>query len=375
MNRGILIVIFLAIIVAGSPYAARMVNGQGFDLKALFSSIAGSRAPQPVHVLRVTHGSLEEHLSANGRVVANKKVVIRPVISGRLQSVHVEVGDNVSVGQILAQLDRRESESRVRNSEIEIKNAQREIRRLKARLEELRTLFELGGESRRALEDIEIEIQDAKTRLHKSTEALFQERLRLESTVITTPIKGIVTTSTMNLGQWVSQGDSLMEIADFDSLEIEAQVDASDIDLLQPSQAATIRGQFEDARRWRGKVDRISPAIDPANQANTVSVFITPLDAENIGLRIGEEVTVKITTSVKQNVTKVPYAALYSRDGKEWVDTVTDGRIQHIQVTTGGEDNQYIEIVKGLPDSVATLVVDARRLADGTPVVVVDQPQ
>ncbi|HXV80950.1 MAG TPA: biotin/lipoyl-binding protein, partial [Candidatus Binatia bacterium] len=122
------------------------------------------KAPLAVAVGEVRRGSVEEKISAVGSLMARRSVDVAPKISGRVDRVLVEVGDQVKDGQLIAEVDARaleeelrEAEAALKVAEATLKGEQAELVDLTRKLERANRLFEKRFVSRQELDTLDAE--------------------------------------------------------------------------------------------------------------------------------------------------------------------------------------------------------------------------
>ena len=182
------------------------------------------------------------------------------------------------------------------------------------------------------------------------------------------------TTSSQGLpvGAQVRAGAQLLSITDVGGLTVTAEVDETDVLLVQPGQSASV------------ELDAVPDASYPA----TVSaVDVTPTASAGGGVtyrvrlalaggttadgspapkpRPGMSAVVELEVRTSDAVLAVPSAAVVRDDGKDAVFVVEDGRAQRVEVTLGAQGEELVEVTRGLSGGEQVVVRDADRLTDG----------
>ncbi len=181
-------------------------------------------------------------------------------------------------------------------------------------------------------------------------------------------------TSTMGLpvGTQVSSGAMLLTVTDVGGLTVTAEVDETDVLLVQSGQSATV------------ELDAVPDATYPATVA---AVDVTPTASAGGGVtyrvrltlaggqtadgdpapkpKPGMSAIVDLQVRTSQQVLAVPSAAVVRDDGKDAVFVVEDGRVQRVEVTLGAQGEDVVEVTRGLDGGEQVVVRDADRLEDG----------
>ncbi|MCE2513432.1 MAG: efflux RND transporter periplasmic adaptor subunit [Acidobacteria bacterium] len=270
----------------------------------------------------------------------------------------------------------------------------------------------------------EVDVEAAAQRIRQEQATLDSARYDLTQVTITSPIDGIVTRRNIEEGETVvigtmnNAGTVLLTIADFSILEAEIEVDETDIPTVQLGQEALITIDALPDRQYTGRVTEIgnSPiqaAAGSAQQEATNFLVVVTLDDVVPGVRPGFTCTAEITTATRTDALSVPIqsttvrdvtidaagnivppepppgsgvlstpASAASSDGsgtreeREGVFIVRQGRVHFTPVVTGIAGERYFEALSGLDEG--DLVVTGpfevvRNLADGDAVDVAER--
>ena len=270
----------------------------------------------------------------------------------------------------------------------------------------------------------EVDVEAAAQRIRQEQATLDSARYDLTQVTITSPIDGIVTRRNIEEGETVvigtmnNAGTVLLTIADFSILEAEIEVDETDIPTVQLGQEALITIDALPDRQYTGRVTEIgnSPiqaAAGSAQQEATNFLVVVTLDDVVPGVRPGFTCTAEITTATRTDALSVPIQATTVRDvtidsagnivppeppagsgvlstpasaassdgsgtreEREGVFIVRQGRVHFTPVVTGIAGERYFEALSGLDEG--DLVVTGpfevvRNLADGDAVDVAER--
>jgi RND family efflux transporter MFP subunit len=165
------------------------------------------------------------------------------------------------------------------------------------------------------------------------------------------PISGVVTDITDTGDGMTPASTSLVQITDFNSLQIMAQINEDDIKNVKTGQPAVITGAGFNGS-YNGTIKQIYPTSNNiqgnSSSENTVNVIISINDS-NKNLRTGLETDVIIKTSVKQGVIVVPFESIMQDDnGTEYVFAFENGRAVIKNITTGDEYDNGVEVLTGI---------------------------
>lgn len=302
----------------------------------------------PVRVIRV---EAKEHVATEdvvGTVRSKLRASIEAKISGRIETMLAAPGLLVKQGDLLAQLDTREIQSRVDQTKAVLKNADADMKRLKS----------LVAQS--AVSQAEYDAAEARFRVAQATAA--ESETLLGYATIHAPFTGVITRKLADVGDLASPGRTLFDMEDPNALRLEADVPESLIDRIQPG--ARLKVIASSGEGTDGVVSEIAPAADPATRT-----FLVKLDLANQGLRAGQFARVAIPLERRMTL-RVPASAVVQRGQMELVFVAADGAARLRIVKTGKRFADELEIVSGLAADDRIIVEGAAQLRDGHPIEV-----
>jgi len=158
---------------------------------------------------------------------------------------------------------------------------------------------------------------------------------------------GYITTLNVQEGQYVSEGESIVELADLSTLWVEAQVYSSEMNQLQQSAKATVILPDIPVQQLEGTIEFVNPEINPESRINLIRIKIPN---QNHELKPGMAAYVALKAPQQKTLTLPADAVL--QDGKMamvWVQT-SQNKFTSKMVETGLESNGSIEIKSGLKE-------------------------
>ena len=310
-------------------------------------------------------GDIVQSISANGTLNPVVLVNVGTQVSGTVYRLHADFNDRVKEGDILAELDPalfraqlRQSEANVANAHVALKLAQRKMARNRA-------LVEKGFISGDALDAVEQQLEVARAQLAVDNAQLARDRTNLNYSVIRSPISGIVIARNVDVGQTVAasfQTPTLFQIAnDLRQMQIDTSVAEADIGQLHLNQVVHFTVDAFQEREFTGVVKQLR--LNPTIQQNVVSYNVVVAVAnDDETLLPGMTANVRFTVNQKQNVLRVPNAALRYKPtgtdadstpanklpaGKRVLYRLEGGDRVPVYVKTGIADNNFTEIIEG----------------------------
>lgn len=267
---------------------------------------------------------------------------ITPQQPRRITRVLVDVGDRVSAGQKVAELD---------NSSLAQAKAQYE--NAKASFERSDELYKFGGESKAAWESIKTQYEVAK---------LTYENL-LENTTLVSPISGVITARNYDNGDMVG-GQPIFVVQQISPAKVIINVSENLYSYLKKGMPVSIELDALPEQTFEGKIHRITPSIDVATHTFPVEIII-PNGKEQIKPGMYARVTMKYGT--RPNVV-VPDRAVVKMlgSGDRFIYVYkADGTVSYQKVELGRRMQDKYEILSGIADGDEVVVTGQAALKDG----------
>lgn len=346
-------------------------------------------APPLVKVVSLQKRDLTAQVYGNGTVEAKVVVGVSSKITGRIVALHVDQGDHVKRGQLLATLEsddllqqQKLSEAGVNKSAANLKVEMANLQKARANLvlaqdnaRRFKSLLNGGMVSKQEAEQYENIYQVAREDVARS--AAMIEAVRMEQaanraglgfagskvadTRILAPMDGIIITRNLEKGATTTPGQTIFTLADPDTIWVTANVDESQLKGVAVGKSAVIMLRSSPGEQWAGQVARVGYQSDRVTEELQVDVAFMP-PRENF--RLGEQAEVYITTETKKAAPSLPSAALVTSDKKRGVWIADKGRLRFRAVTAGIRDRgDFTEITGGLDDNAKVVVADPLKMA------------
>jgi macrolide-specific efflux system membrane fusion protein len=363
-----------------------VVGGALFCASLLLIFRGLNPAPAPSYLTaRVQRGDLENAVLAVGSLQASRQVDVGAQASGQLKSLKVELGQRVTQGQLIAEIDPVLSENSLRSAlaSLDSLTAQRQATRAglwqaEGAAKRQQDMIAKEATSRQEVDAAKVQVQVSQANLASLDAQIRQARTQVDSaratlayTRITAPMDGEVAAILTQEGQTVlaaQQTPVLMKLANLDRMTVRAQISEADVMRLAVGQPAyfTILGNAE--RRYDGAVRAIEPA--PQEYLNNAAKAAGPVFYNAIfevpnpdhALRIGMTARVAIVLSRVARALSIPTAALGARDeaGTYLVRVMdVDRKLHSVRVRIGINTRLRAEVLAGLNEGDEVVIDEA----------------
>jgi HlyD family secretion protein len=381
--------------IVWASIAVAALGGGGYGVMA---ALRPNRSIDPSRLAAAERGDLARVVVATGKIQPLSKVEIKSKASGIVKKLHVDYGDRVKQGQLLAELDKvqleaaeRASRANLQAAEAALDSSKASLERnkvdaegpdvpfLKLNMERTQQMFKDGVMSKSLVEDSEKNYQLAlnkkvsaqrnlavsRAEIAKCEAQVAQARASLENaqedlrnSTIVSPIDGLVLSRDVNVGDAVSsilvlgsQATLIITLGDVSEVYVQGKVDEADIGKVFFGQPARIVVESFKDKKFTGKVTKISPL---GKEKDNVTTFEVRVSISNPGgeLKANMSANAEILLEEKKNVLMIPEAALiYDKERKASVeipDAKADNGKRKLSVQLGISNGVKTEILEGL---------------------------
>lgn len=379
------------------------------------------RGEIPVQISPVVHQKLTYSLVANGDIAPLMQVDLFPKVSGYLEKISVQIGDSVRQGQVIAQIDQAEFLQKVKEIEAKVAQAKAQYAELEAgtRAEDIRQAEEavkqaqsrftnaklqrervLALYNRQVISKKEADVSEmdynvteaqlAAAQQHlkmlkdgarpevkaaslgklKEMEAILaQEQIRLQNTQIVAPFSGEIVRRNVDSGALISPSTPMVTLVHMATLKVVANVLEKDIAFVKSGMKVKILTEAYPDKPFEGAVVRINKALDLATRTLQAEINIP-----NPGhlLKPGMFARIEVALQEKPAALAVPRQAVLEEGGNRSVFVVEGNQAIRKPIVTGIEQDQLIEVVKGLKDGDKIVVRGQESLRDRSTIRVIE---
>lgn len=257
---------------------------------------------------------------ATGNVEPVRKIEVKSKASGEVLRLHVDVGDEVQPGDLLAEIDPRDVANAYEQAEADLNVAIVRAEISEAQLERSQALFEAGVITEQEFEGQRSDYANTQASLVKAeTNKELRELQRFDVT-IRAPSAGTILTRNVEEGTViqsassnVSGGTALFIMADLDEVQIRVLVDETDMGQIKPGQETSVQVEAYPGQVFPGIVEKMEPQA--VNQQNvTMFPVIVRLDNRRGLLKPGMNAEVETLLVERPNVLVVPNNAVVQPD-------------------------------------------------------------
>ena len=362
-------------------------------------------AAKPIKVERVTEESINRAVDVVGTLAAVDEVTVSSEAEGRVSRLLADLGDRVTTGQALVELDREKLQYTLDQQKAalaralarfgasdpahlppiertpEVQKAQAELAQAKQSFERAEELHRRQLVPKQTLDDAQTTLQakqasydaalqnsrNLRADIDASEAAMKLAERQLRDTNIRAPFDGYVQKRLVSLGEYVKVQTPVMAVVRVDPLKVTAEIPEKMAPWIKVGQPAELHVDAYPDKTLTGKVSRISPAVNPSTRAFPFEALVPNGDGM---LKPGTFARVHIETAKVDRVITVAYAAIQYRYGANRVFVVNGDRLAVRELKVGERAGERIEVLEGLKPGEAIAIGDVDKLTDGAKVSV-----
>jgi membrane fusion protein (multidrug efflux system) len=316
-----------------------------------------------VRVIRIETTKEARVLSLPGDVHGFDQATLYAKLSGYIEEIHVDRGDRVTKGELLATIGSPETQDDVVAAEHNASIAKITASRYEG-------LAPAGIVSRQ-------DRDTAEAQQHVTQAELGRARSLMRYTRVRAPFDGIVTARYVDPGALVPAATGstqallpIVDLASVDTLRVFVYVGQDGAPFIHPGDGAEVWQDELPERRIPAKVTHVAGALDPRTRTMQVELDV---DNRPWGMLPGTFAHVEIHVA-EAKTALLPADALVIRDGKTMAAEVEGGRVRYVPIDLGYNDGRNIRVLHGLSGGETVGLGVPIEVADGDVVQVVSQP-
>ncbi|MDH7511543.1 MAG: efflux RND transporter periplasmic adaptor subunit [Clostridiales bacterium] len=336
----------------------------------------------PVKITRIRRGELVMRLKSPGEAFTEKRIAVKAEVSGTIKNLNVKEGKHVREGNLLVELDEHEYRLKLERadalrlrylselllekqfSEQEKEPDPKTVARIKQSEEAFSrasSLFSRGllsrdefEKARREYELVLIETGRMKEEIMAAAKGLTQAeidvkiaQMELDKTKIKAPFSGIITDIKVSPGETISAGRELFTLVDISQIKVQAKVLESEVGKMKVGHEADLKFSAFPGRAFKGRVEAISPVINPEDKTCTVHILVENPAGE---IKPGMHADVEIAADIYKDRLLVPQEAVLVRGGRKLVFVIEEDLAKWRYIEVGLENEDYAEVLDGVKE-------------------------
>jgi RND family efflux transporter MFP subunit len=352
--------------------------GSDSDNQTQFQRPGGGGGGQAtsVEVAPVQIESISEQIRSFGTIRAQDVVSITPQVSNRVVRIHVDLGDNISRGQIMAEIYDVPFRDAFEQARAQVRQTEAALERDSTQFSRQQELFERDLISRSEFDNARSTYLSSRAQYESAVASLTQSRENLENTKVKSPVDGVVLNRLIAEGDVAGTGQPIFEVANLTGFETRLFLPLQDWELVQIGQQVSMSLSSRTSEIATGVVSRKSPQLNASTGLG--EVVITLVDAAS-SVHQGALVQARINLQTRENAVVIPRSAMVEK-----VDTYIEPETGTIELSRtysafvnqgdtvavrrelelGIQQGDKIEVLNGLQPGEGLIVTGQRNLQD-----------
>jgi RND family efflux transporter MFP subunit len=344
-------------------------------LSALFFASCGKEKPQQEEILRpvryqlvfATGGERERMFSGVAQAGVESRLSFK--VGGTVKRVAVKVGDQVTAGDLIAELDDSDYRLQVQQAEASLASAEATERNAASNYDRVRQLWERRNASRNDLDATRAAQESAAAQVRALQKQLELARSQLSYARLTAPVNGAIARVDVEVNENVQIGQAIVQLSSGSELEVLVTVPEILISQIREGQKVDVVFDALPDKKFPARITEVGIA---ATSFATAFPVTARLDQSDPSMRPGmaAEVLFKFGSEGKIERIVVPSVAVGEDRQGRFVFVVDPGEegqgIVHRRAVTIGEmTDEGIEILEGLLDGSLVVTAGVSKLVDG----------
>lgn len=303
----------------------------------------------PAEVITASEKNVPTYIEAVGTLKANEALILRPEITGRVETITFTEGEQVKKNATLVQFDASMYKAQVNEAKARVALSETEYQRVNK-------LFNNGSISETVRDSALAQMQINEAQLE-------QAQVSLKKMTLRAPFTGIVGLRQFSPGDYITAGADMLEIVDIDSMKLDFRIPEIYLPQIAQGQILNVNLTAFPGEVFTGKVTAISPQISEQGRSILVRALLV-----NEGKKLRPGLFAKVQLLVKeQNLIVVPEEALIPQDKGFLVYTYKDNKVTPVPVQLGQRLKGSIAIT-GINPGDVVITAGQLKLRPGSPI-------
>ena len=313
-----------------------------------------------VRTMTVGATSTDDAATYPGEVRGKYESSLAFQVAGKIVARHVSVGDSVSAGDVLMEIDPKDVNQAVTANTAAVAAAQSNYKLAAQNFNRYSTLYEQGAVSQMIYDQYKTQYDAAAASLEAAQAQLNATTNQLGYTRLVADHSGSISSLAGELGMVVAAGTPVVSIVQDGEREIQIYVPENKLNTVKPGQAATITFWALNDVKASGHVTEVAPMADSVTRTYRVRVAVDTMPPE---AKLGMTAKVTLSTGTASAII-VPTSAIYQTGDQTQVWVVRSNKVSLIPVKTGGYEGSNIKIASGLQKGDIVVTGGANKLSE-----------
>lgn len=318
----------------------------------------------------------------SGKMNPIDEVKVVSKVSGKVESLNVEIGDRVSQNQILFTIDKEDIKKEYDISkagyDVALANYNKALENYdlaNTNYERMKSLYEEGAISKQEFENYEIgasntNLELMQAQLNQSNVSLENAKKRLDDTNIKSPIDGVITNIEINKGENINAMNGVITVANFDEVEVQIELTENIINKVNVMDDVDVSINSLGDKNFKGKIYALSPATTRDSFTYPAKIRIKN---KNQLIKPGMFAEIKLKTEEKKNVLSIKSDNIIVKNNEIYTFVIEENIAIKKIVELGLDNGEFVEIINGLNENDLVVTSGQNYLDDNSKVEILTE--
>ncbi|SFD23264.1 efflux RND transporter periplasmic adaptor subunit [Devosia psychrophila] len=323
----------------------------------------------PLEIVTVQPRLIEDLVKVTGTLHPVQEAAIAAQVGGLAETVTVRPGDYVEAGQLLVEVGTTDLQLQLDQQRSTMGSSVVQLRAAQTTLERTKLLADKGLAAKTALDGAQADVDGLTATIATQQSQVALAEANLLRARVLAPFAGTVASRSIEPGQIVSPGTTMLSIVDLSTVRVEVVAALKDSARIVAGQSVRLAVQGMTGQDFIGTVDRVSPVAETGTRS--IKVYLN-LDNTDGNLRGGMFVTGEIVVQQNEGILAVPTEAIVRRDEATFVMAIVDGVLNEHPIETGSTwlAANLVEARSGISAGDTIVATDLSGLTHGAPVII-----
>lgn len=315
------------------------------------------RPAVPVKVSEVDEGTITSSLVFDSVLETESSVEIFAETSGLILEVHVEEGDRVVAGQILALMENVEER-------VDAEEAEARYEHQKANFKRTEDLYGRKLINQQEYDNAKFDLEQMRLRFERA-------KIQLENTIVRSTVSGVVTERNAQAGRRVATNRVLFSIMNLDELFANVNIPGQHMLSIEQGLPAVIDSDLIEGVRYDAFVKLVSPIVDPESGTFKAKVAVSKLNG--MPIYPGMFVNVRVIVDTSDDAVLIPKEAIVHEGDLKYIFKVQNGKAKKTLLQEGYSNVGFVQATSDIVKGDLVIVMGHSALKDGANVKIVKE--
>ena len=315
------------------------------------------RPAVPVKVSEVEEGVITSSLVFDSVLETESSVEIFAETAGLILEVHVEEGDRVVAGQILALMENVEEG-------VDAEEAEARYEHQKANFKRTEDLYGRKLINQQEYDNAKFDLEQMRLRFERA-------KIQLENTIVRSTVSGVVTERNTQAGRRVATNRAMFSIMNLDELFANVNIPGQHMLSIEQGLQAVIDSDLIEGVRYDAFVKLVSPIVDPESGTFKAKVAVSKLNG--MPIYPGMFVNVRVIVDTSDDAVLIPKEAIVHEGDLKYIFKVQNGKAKKTLLQEGYSNVGFIQATSDIVKGDLVIVMGQSALKDGANVKIVKE--